>query len=221
MPINMQINKLKCSKFGSLISLRKMKSSDPETVSARYSFIHWLIQVIFVWCFIISVIWLTVTPKHPVYKVTDVYISPVFLNSTSRQQVVTAIILSIEISNGNEKIGFVYDEAYLALYNADIGIGSGNLSGFYQEKRNRTTEREVRVDVEEQKYVRGILGRRFDMKVCLETKVQYTILDFTTKHHQMSYEAVIQIGEDGRMIGEDVKLYLDRHRKSCFIVHET
>lgn len=101
-------------------------------------------------------LWLSVAPnpKHPVYEVADVYISPVFQNAGNSASAVTTIILRLEIANHNRVIGIVYDETYLAFYNADMGIGfgAGTLSGFYQGRENSTT-REVRVDVDQQLYL--------------------------------------------------------------------
>lgn len=198
-----------------------MKSRETSE-SERYSFLLWLLQVIFVLCFIIVVVRLCLTPKQPIFMVADVYIKPAFnhsLNSTLQHSGGTSnvtsavIILSLKISNPNKRIGFIYEDFYVALYFTDtVIIGTSSLRGFYQEHGNGTSiVREVQVTVEQQSLILLITGRGFHMKVYLGAKARYKIFGSKTKHHLMGFEAHVPIGSDGRMLGEDIKLHLQQH----------
>ncbi|GLT76487.1 hypothetical protein SLA2020_481400 [Shorea laevis] len=198
-----------------------MKSRETSQ-SERYSCLLWLLQVIFVLCFIIVVIRLCLTPKQPIFMVADVHINPAFnhsRNSTlqhsgAASNVTSAvIILSLDFSNPNKRIGFIFEDFYVALYFTDtVIIGTSSLPGFYQEHRNGTSiVRDVQVSVEQQSLLGLITGRGFHMKVYLETKVRYKIFRSKTKHHLMGFEAYVPIGSDGRMLGEDIKLHLQPH----------
>ncbi|GLT48439.1 hypothetical protein SLA2020_220650 [Shorea laevis] len=194
-----------------------MKSSETSLSQQRYSFLLWLIQVLFMWCCITVVIWLSLNPKHPVFKVADVYVHPAadhVCNSTLTQvhevtqnRTPPVIILNLKISNPNKRIGYIYDGIYVGLYYEDrMIIGTSSLPAFYQGHRNSTIGREVQVNIEEQ-YLGGLLGKTFDMRVYLKTKLRYKIFGFKTKHHMKGFEAYVAIGSDGRMLGEDIKMH--------------
>lgn len=179
---------------------------------SRLAISLWYLQVVIVLVLISLVIWLTLRPKHPVCKITDVYIpaldrgnSTIFNNEASRN---TSIIFNVEFSNPNKRMTIYYDDIHITLYSNDAAvIGTKSLPGFYQGYRS-TIIYEVLMNADSQQLRKGSTSNSTDMiKVHLETAARYKIISSTTKHHQMDFEAYIGIGSDGRISGDrDIKL---------------
>ncbi|KAF5729010.1 protein NDR1-like [Tripterygium wilfordii] len=172
----------------------------------------WLLKVVVLLCMVFVVIWLSLRPKIPVFKVTNAY-APALdgLNSTFYRSKVSknnSISLQFEISNPNKRIGIYYGDIYITLYSGHSVISSKPLPGFYQGYKISTVA-SVFADAD-QKTWRGVKEKHINLTVRLQTAVQYKILRSKSKHHFMDLEAYIPIGPDGRILEEDdVKL----HRK--------
>ncbi|XP_022714602.1 NDR1/HIN1-like protein 2 [Durio zibethinus] len=198
-----------------------------ESKSTKLPLYFWF-EVITLWGLMSILIWLILRPKHPVYKVVDVYISHLDArnstfydgrnltfqhgwNSTvnhsgkystfhrrsnsSHQNI--SIILEIEISNPNKKIGIYHDDIKVALHHNDSFIGNNSIAGFHQGY-SKTTFCEVKVNADQQSW-EGIMDRRVNLKICLKSGVQYVydIFRYRTNRHQLDTDAYMSIGSDG------------------------
>ncbi|XP_038689017.1 protein NDR1-like [Tripterygium wilfordii] len=184
-----------------------LRTSNSKSLVSLCCFV---LQVVIVLCMSSVVIWLSLRPKIPVYKVTNAYApaldrwnSTFHLNRVSKNN---SISLQLEISNPNKRIGVYYNEINVTLCSGKSVIGTKTLPGFFQGYRNSTAAK-VLVDAD-QKTWRGVKVKHMNLTVRLETAVQYKIFRYKTRHHLMDFEAYIPIGYDGRMLGkENVKMH--------------
>lgn len=163
----------------------------------------WILEVVIVFGLISVVIWLSLTPKSPVYIITNAYIPALDgANSSSHSTLNTSILLNLEFLNPNKRMCIYYDDIFITLtYNDSAVIGSHSLPSFYQGYRE-TTIYVVLVNADHlQQLWKGITNRTTVFRVCLENVVRYKIFRSQTKHHRIYNEAYVPVGSDGRMSG--------------------
>jgi hypothetical protein len=166
----------------------------------------WLLQVAIVIGSSSVVIWLSLTPKSPIYIITGAYVPTLDgRNSTSLDGRNTSTILNLKFSNPNKKMGIFYNNINITLYYSNAVIGSSSLPGFYQGHK-KTTIYEVLVNADQQLWQR-VTNATTGLRVCLENVVKYKIFSYTTKHHRIYNQAHVPLGSDGRISGEkNIKL---------------
>ncbi|OMO76728.1 Late embryogenesis abundant protein, LEA-14 [Corchorus capsularis] len=103
-------------------------------------------SVITFWGLMLFLLWLILAPKQPIYKVVDVYMishsdgsnstvgdskdhSTFIGGSSSNFDQNISIILNIQISNPNKKIGINHDDIKVSLYNTDNFVGNNSVAG--------------------------------------------------------------------------------------------
>lgn len=167
----------------------------------------WVFQVVTVMALSSAAIWVCLTPKAPIYIITDAYIPALDVrNSTSLHTRNTSILLNLEFSNPNKKMAIFYNNINVTLYYRDAIIGSNSLPGFYQGYKN-TTKYEVLVKANHKHLPKGVTNATIVLRVCLENVVKYKIFSHKTKHHRIYNEAHVSVGSDGRISGEkNIKL---------------
>ncbi|XP_059436968.1 protein NDR1-like [Corylus avellana] len=166
----------------------------------------WFLQVVVVIGFSSAAILLCLTPRSPIYTITDAYIPALDgRNSTSLHAGNTSILLNLEFSNPNKKMGIFYNNINITLYYRHAVIGSQTLPAFYQGYKKATIY-EVPVNADKRLW-KGVTNSTTGLRVCLENVVKYKILGHTTKHHRMYNQAHVPVGSDGRISGEkNIKL---------------
>ncbi|KAB8784159.1 hypothetical protein FH972_026687 [Carpinus fangiana] len=179
----------------------------------------WILQVVIVNGFSSVVIWLLLTPKSPIYVITDVYIPTLDgRNSTFHHAGNISVLLNLQFSNPNKKMGIFYNNINITLYYRHAVIGSHHsLPAFYQGFKN-TTVYQVLVTAHHRhlrRHRKGVKHATTGLRVCLENVVKYKILGHTTKHHQIYKEAYVPVGSDGRISGEK-KIKLSRNKLKRF-----
>ncbi|KAG6638947.1 NDR1/HIN1-like protein 6 [Carya illinoinensis] len=169
------------------------------------------LQVLIVLGFFSVVIWVSVTPKSPIYLITNAYIPALDAwNSTSNYSHNTSFFLNLEFFNPNEKMSIYYSDICINLYysSTDALVGSSSLPGFYQGYK-KTTPYEVFVNADKQLWKGNITNGTKEFKACMENDVQYKIVGFKVKHQYRIYkEAYVSVDSNGKMIGEkNIKLH--------------
>lgn len=180
----------------------------PRDSKSQLSVYVWFFEVIIAWGFISFLIWVCLTPKNPVYMISNVYIPALDRrNSTLHYNKFihnTSIFLDFEISNPNKGFGIYHDDIHVTFCHGDSIIGNKSLPMFYQGYKESTTW-EVQVNPG-QKFWRRRGGALYVkvFKVCLKTavKFKYKIFNTMTKHYPMDFEAYVPINLDGRMLGD-------------------
>ncbi|XP_041026849.1 NDR1/HIN1-like protein 6 [Juglans microcarpa x Juglans regia] len=175
-------------------------------------------QVLIILGFFSVVIWVSVTPKSPIYLITNAYI-PAFdaRNSTSNHSHNTPFFLNLDFFNPNEKMSIYYSDICITLYystssstDADHLIGSSSLPGFYQGYKE-TTPYEVVVNADQQLWKgNNITNGTKEFKVFMENDVKYKIVGLIKVKHQYRIykEAYVSVDSNGKMIGEkNIKLH--------------
>ncbi|KAK7842592.1 NDR1/HIN1-like protein 3 [Quercus suber] len=185
----------------------------PQTSNPQVSIFLFLLEFVILLTSIAVLIWLILTPKSPIYIITNVHIPPlhgrnstshvyvsslVAMNSTSNHTRDPSILLDLIFSNPNKRMGIYYKDIYITLFHGDVHIGSKLLPGFYQGYNNATTY-EVLVEANNQ-FWKEITNGTIDLRVCLENAVKYKIFKSKTKHHQIYTEAYVPVGSNGRML---------------------
>ncbi|KAF5472847.1 hypothetical protein F2P56_009523 [Juglans regia] len=176
------------------------------------------LQVLIVLGFFSVVIWVSVTPKSPIYLITNAYIPALDArnNSTSNHSHNTSFFLNLEFFNPNKKMSIFYSDICITLYystsstDADHLIGSSSLPGFYQGYKE-TTPYEVVVNADQQLWKgNNITNGTKEFKVCMENDVKYKIVGLIKVKHQYRIykEAYVAVDSNGKMIGEkNIKLH--------------
>lgn len=193
----------------------------PQTSNPQVSIFLFLFEVVILWTSIAVVMWLILTPKSPIYIITNVHIpalygrnstshvyvsSLVSMNSTSNHTRDPSVLLDLIFSNPNKRMGIYYNDIYITLFHGDVHIGSKLLPGFYQGYNNATTY-EVLVEANKQ-FWKEITNGTIDLRVCLENAVKYKIFMSKTRHRQIYTEAYVPVGSNGRMLGKkNIKLH--------------
>ncbi|XWS18236.1 hypothetical protein CRYUN_Cryun32bG0026000 [Craigia yunnanensis] len=131
-------------------------------------------------------------------------------NSTNQN---ISIILKIEISNPNKRIGIYHDDIKVALYYNGSFIGNNSVAGFHQGYR-KTTFCKVKVNANQHSWT-GIMGRRVYLRVCLKTGYRYVndIVRYRTNRHKMNIDAYVSIGSEGRISSRGDTTCLEPDRK--------
>ena len=167
----------------------------------------WFLQVVVVIGLSLAAILLCLTPKSPIYTITYAYIPTLDgRNSTSLRAGNTSVLLNLQFSNPNKKMGIFYSNINITFYYRHAVIGSKTLPAFYQGYKNATVY-EVTMNAADKRLWKGVTNATTGLRVCLENVVKYKILGHTTKHHRMYNEAHVPVGSDGRISGEkNIKL---------------
>lgn len=164
----------------------------------------WFLQVIFVLGFVFVVIRLTLTPKNPVFSITDIYITTSkSLNSTLHQN--ASLIFNLETYNPNKGFGIYYDEINITFYYNEVVVGTNSSPAFYQGFKENSI-REVVVNAEEGIW-RGISGGKMELRVAVETAVRYRIFRRKMKHHPFTFEGHLTVGSNGTISGGNIELH--------------
>ncbi|XP_019056088.1 PREDICTED: protein NDR1-like [Nelumbo nucifera] len=180
----------------------------------RVGFCFWILQVIIVLSLASVVVWLSLRPKCPTYTIVDAYIPALDVKSaTSHENSETSrnnsLFFSLEIRNPNKGIGIYYDEINLSVYYGDAVIGLSSVFSFYQGHR-KTARREVRLNADLQ-FLRDVSRAvssqgSVDLRVGLAAAIRFKIFSSKTKHQNMELQANLQVGSDGKLVGENKKL---------------
>jgi hypothetical protein len=162
------------------------------------------------------VIWLILTPKSPIYVITDTYIPTLNGRNSSTSlhhaRNTSSILLNLQFSNPNKKMGIYYNNINVTLYYKDAVIASNHsLWGFYQGYNNTTLYQVLLVMTADhqqlRKHGKGVTNETPWLRVCLENVVKYKIFSHTTKYHWIYKEAHVSVGSDGKISGEkNIKL---------------
>ncbi|XP_031270517.1 uncharacterized protein LOC116128887 [Pistacia vera] len=171
--------------------------TEKEEKQSRISVCLLFFQVAILWTLISLVVWISLKPKSPVYNITTHLAALHKPNSTFHNEELAmrniSIILNLEISNPNERIGICYDDINITLLYNHTLLGTESYPGFYQGY-SKTAIRQVRMIVHPQ-LRRVIWSNSMDVRVCLGTSVRYNykIFKYKTTHHRMDMEACVGI----------------------------
>jgi hypothetical protein len=122
------------------------------------------------------VIWLLLTPKSPIYVITDTYIPTLNGRNSSTSlhhaRNTSSILLNLQFSNPNKKMGIYYNNINVTLYYKDAVIASNHsLWGFYQGYNNTTLYQVLLVMTADhqqlRKHGKGVTNETPWLRVCL------------------------------------------------------
>ncbi|KAH7545804.1 hypothetical protein FEM48_Zijuj01G0132700 [Ziziphus jujuba var. spinosa] len=131
----------------------------------------WFLQVLILWGALAAIILLSITPKSPIYTITDVRGNFSSLNQTSFIRN-NSLIFNIEISNPNNRIGVYFDYIHMTLNHNGSTVGNEqHVPGFYQGfKWTTPCKVAVKADQKFLKWVAG--GGTTELRVGLKTVVR-------------------------------------------------
>ncbi|KAK2977263.1 hypothetical protein RJ640_005525 [Escallonia rubra] len=177
---------------------------------SRFAIYWWFFQVITVLSVVSVVIWLSLIPKCPTFTVTDLYVPALGSHSSTLEhdEVIrnTSVIINLEISNPNKRMGIYYDDIYVTLYYDDLVEGNGSIPGFSQG-RERITSRKVLVNADHQQFWRETTVENTDIRVALDSAVRYRRFRWKTEHYQMAFEGNLRIDPHGNLTEKNIKLH--------------
>ncbi|KAL0442891.1 UNVERIFIED_CONTAM: hypothetical protein Slati_2011800 [Sesamum latifolium] len=148
----------------------------------------WFFSVVTVLSLAGVVSWLSLTPKNPGFRISDLRF-PDFKNHSIHLNVSVpnnSIIFDLEISNPNKRMGIYYSGINLALYRGGGVVGTNSIPAFYQGYRNRTLF-QILIHASQEFWQATNVGK-VDFVVRVETAVKFRIIKWKTKLHQISYE---------------------------------
>lgn len=186
-----------------------MKMNSIKISKSCFHVYWWFFQVVCILSLVSIVIWLTLTPRNPVFYITDIHNrTSKTINSTLHRNRVdqnTSLVSYLETYNPNKGFGIYYDEINMSFYYNEVIVGMKSTPSFYQGIKE-TSVREVEVNVEEEIW-RGILGGKTELSVAVETAVRYRIFKRKTKHHRFNFEGSITVGSNGTVSEGKIKLH--------------
>lgn len=179
--------------------------------SASSTFL-WLLQVVIVSIFTALLIRYSLTPKAPIFIITNANASELnskdfTLHHNGSSIRSTSYIINIEISNPNKRMGIYFNEIHLSIHHGGSPLDQTTLPGFYQGFK-KTTLHEVEFHTDHQQVARGLFTGAETLLFNLETAIKYKIFRSKTKHHKIDLEADVPIGSDGRTVDSmQIKLH--------------
>ncbi|KAM7500915.1 hypothetical protein LguiA_025329 [Lonicera macranthoides] len=183
-----------------------------KTIKISKSSFHvywWFFQVVCILSLVSVVIWLTLTPRNPVFYITNVHITTSeTLNSTVHRNRVgqnASLIFNLETYNPNKGFGIHYEEINITFHYNEFVVGMKSAPSFYQGFKE-TSIHKVEVNTEEENW-RGIPGGKTELRVAVETAVRYRIFKRKTKHHRLNFVGSVTVGSNGTVSEGNIKLH--------------
>ncbi|KAK3035095.1 hypothetical protein RJ639_032597 [Escallonia herrerae] len=129
-------------------TLAKQKMIRRRLSESRFALCWSFFQVLTVLSLVSVVIWQSLIPKCPTFTITDLHVPALgSQNSTLEHDEVirnTSVIINLEISKPNKRMGIYYDDIYVTFYYDRLLEGNGSIPAFSQG-RKRITSRKVLV----------------------------------------------------------------------------
>ncbi|KAG8385698.1 hypothetical protein BUALT_Bualt03G0072200 [Buddleja alternifolia] len=159
---------------------------------ARFDISCWFFCVITVLSLAGVVAWLSLTPKNPCFRISDIHF-PVLnsKNYTTHSNVSVpnnSLMFNLQVSNPNKRMGIYYSGISLSLYGGGGIAGANSTPGFYQQHKN-TTVFAIMVRAT-QGFWQGMNGGDMDFAVRVETAVRFRIIKWNTKLRHIEHEEI-------------------------------
>ncbi|PIN03120.1 hypothetical protein CDL12_24362 [Handroanthus impetiginosus] len=137
------------------------------------------------------VVWLSLTPKNPSFRVLGSHIPSLDSRNHSTHGNVSlpndSLVFDLEIFNPNKRMGIYYSDIKFGVYRAGDGVvGTNSTPGFYQEHKSTTL---LKIAIHgSREFLEAKKGGNTDFIIKVETSVMFRIIKWKTKEHHIAYE---------------------------------